>query len=407
MQLFLKKQWHILSLLSFYLVNLFSQPGELVVVIMIKNESEKILQTLQPYADGEITRMVVLDTGSTDDTITKVRSFFKKNSKITGYLFEQPFVNFAVSRNYAIECAERCFQDACFLFMPDAEWYMQNVKGLKQFCYDHAKELTASYLVKIRNDKCNFDFYVQRLFRAHKGIRFKGAVHETIFPSTNAKVPDNIYISWDPSDSGNKKSQQRWHRDKNLLLQELEQNPNDTRATFYLAQTYSGLEDTQNAILYYKKRCEMTDDWSEETFIANYRLGVIYEQIKDWDNALHYFLKAYNMRPHRAEPLVHLASYYCTQKQFALAFLFAFAAAGISYPETDILFIEKELYDYTRYDILSCVAFYMHQYQIGKDATLEALKVRPGSPHLAKNLSIYNSTLAKLGNQPRTSTRRR
>lgn len=392
---FFKKSIYLAVLLFTYTDHVFTQPGELVVVIMIKNESERIIPTLQPYADGGVTRIVVLDTGSTDDTIAKVRAFFKKNSKIESYLFEQPFINFAASRNYAIECAERCFDDNCFLFMPDAEWYMQNVKGLKKFCYDHAKDLNSSYLVKIRSEKTNFNFYVQRLFKAHKGIRFKGVVHETIHPGATVKVPDDIYISWSPSETGNQKSKQRWLRDKDLLLKEIENNPNDTRSTFYLAQTCEGLADLDSAVFYYKKRCEMAIDTNEETFIAHYRLGLLYTKLEQWNNAVAYFLKAYNMRPHRAEPLVHLAKYCCDNKQFALSFLFAFTSAGIPYPQNDRLFIEQELYDYGRYDILSCVAWYMHQYKIGKDATLEALKVHPQSSHLIKNLGLYNKALEK------------
>ncbi|MBI2353071.1 glycosyltransferase [Candidatus Dependentiae bacterium] len=237
----------------FYYNFSLSKAGELVVVIMIINEAKVIEQTLQPYVDGGVTRLVVLDTGSTDETIEKVQQFFLKNPQVEAYLFEQPFVNFAVSRNYAIECAQETFKDDCFLFMPDAEWYMQNVNGLRDFCYNHIHLPVISYSVKIRHEASNFNFYTQRLFKAHKGVFFQGVVHEAINIASMMRVPEDIYILWNPSVDGSNKSFIRWQRDRDLLLKELEKNPHDTRNTFYLAQTYDCLNDLENAILWYKK----------------------------------------------------------------------------------------------------------------------------------------------------------
>ncbi|MBI2353073.1 glycosyltransferase [Candidatus Dependentiae bacterium] len=231
-----------------------SKAGELVVVIMIKNEAKVIEQTLQPYVDGGVTRLVILDTGSTDETIEKVQQFFLKNPQVEAYLFEQPFVNFEVSRNHALKCAQETFKDDCFLFMPDAEWYMQNVSGLRDFCYDHIHNSSGiSYSVKIKDKTDNLNFYTQRLFKAHKGVFFQGVVHEAINIAPMMRVPEDIYILWNPSADGCDKSYIRWQRDRDLLLKELEKNPHDTRNTFYLAQTYDCLNDLENAILWYKK----------------------------------------------------------------------------------------------------------------------------------------------------------
>lgn len=379
-------------MICFMFVGIAQASGELVVVIMIKNEADVIVQTLQPYVDGGVTRMVVLDTGSTDGTIETVKTFFLQYPHIQGYIFEQPFINFAESRNYAIECAESVFKDDCFLFMPDAEWYMQNVEGLLQFCHEHAQFPIVAYAVKIRNEAANFNFYTQRLFKAHREVRFCGVVHEVINCASKLKVPDNIYISWKPSQDGCNKSCKRWARDRDILLQELEKNPDNTRYTFYLAQTYDCLNDVQNATIWYKKRCGM-HGFDEEDFMAHYRLAGIYARQEQWDDAIVYYLKAYGMRPHRAEPLVHLAQHYWRNQQFALAFLFSVGAVRIPYPETDVLFIEKEQYDYARYDVLGCAAWYVQEYQLGKEAILEALKAHPDYSHLLNNLKIYEGVL--------------
>ncbi len=364
--------------------------GELVVVIMVKNEGPVIEATLQPYIDGGVKRFLIEDTGSTDDTIEKARALFAKHNLKQAYVVEKPFVDFATSRNDAIDFAEAYFKDDCFFFMPDAEWYMQNVPGLIKFCHDHAHDKTQAFLVLLRNDDTNFQFHSQRLFRAHCGLRFVGVVHEVLNCCSCEKVPDSSYVLWKPSAKGQEKSKQRWSRDRDLLLKDALENPENPRTAFYLAQTYDCLGDLENARLWYTKRCELLG-WDEENFMARYRLACVYERMDDWKNALHYHLEAFNLRPSRIESLVHIASYYLRKQQIPLAFIFALAACQVPYPATDTLFIEKELYDYSRFDLLGIAAWYLGKFQMGKDAVKKALAIHPEHKHLHQNLALYNT----------------
>lgn len=390
-----------IQLLSFLFFTLFSTEsqssiGELVVVIMIKNEADVIVETLQPYVDGGIKRFLVLDTGSTDGTVEVVKNFFIEHNIEQGYVAEQDFVNFAVSRNYAIECAEELFKDNCFLFMPDAEWYMQDVPGLIQFCHEQSNSPENSFLVLLRHRSGSIEFHVQRLFRAHKNIRFCGVVHETINQVSFVKVPSSSYILWSPSDQGCEKSRNRWQRDKDLLLNELELNPYDCRNSFYLAQTFDCLGDLKQAYHWYKHRTTL-QGWDEENFMAYYRLAQVCQRMNNWDEALKYYLAAYNMRSTRAEPLVKIAQHYWKQEKFALAYLFAARAVQIQYPTQDKLFIEKQTYDYARYDVLGCAAWYLQEYEVGKKAVEQALLAYNDLPHLLRNLNLYSQKLQEQG----------
>ncbi len=138
--------------------------------------------------------------------------------------------------------------------MPDAEWYMQNAQGLMKFCYEHSNDPANSFLVLLQNENKSLQFYTQRLFKAHKGIRFEGAVHEAINQGSSIAVPEDTYILWKPSAFGAEKSRQRWSRDLQLLLQDIQEHPKNSRTAFYLAQTYECLGDLQNAEIWYTKR---------------------------------------------------------------------------------------------------------------------------------------------------------
>lgn len=358
----------------------------LVVLLMVKNEEHVMEKTLEPFLKANVKAIVVLDTGSRDGTIAETYRIFEKYHVDHGYVFEQPFINFSASRNYLIECAEEKFPTAGFFFMIDAEWYMHNVEGLLNYCKIHHSLPDPTYLLRL-TDGFRY-FSTQRLFRPHRGVHFEGAVHEAVNQPTNRRVPDDIFAEYNPSKQGIESSRKRWERDRDLLLQDDAENPNSPRTLFYLAQTYGCLNDLENACVWYKKRCAI-DGWDEENFMAYYRLAQTYDAMDKWPQALCCYLQAYNMRPTRAEPLVSIALHYLGEQKFMLAFMFARQAILLEYPENDVLFLEKIVYDYVRYDTLGIAAWYVGEWKIGQEAVLQAMKYAPQAQHLHNNLVLY------------------
>jgi len=358
----------------------------LVVVLMVKNEAQVMAPTLQPFADAGIDSYFIFDTGSTDDTIAVTEQFFKDHGIKQGVIEQEPFIDFASSRNRALRRAEANFPEAVFMLMLDAEWHLKNGSELLKFCAEHRMDNQDSYLINVVAP--NLDFCTQRLMRAHRGVKFVGVVHEVLDRVSYLRVPKNVFFELHTTQYGREKSERRWLRDRDLLLKEHERNPLDSRTAFYLAQTYDCLGDWENARIYYTKRCAMPG-WDEENFMAYYRLAQVYENLKQWDKALHYYMEAYSMRPGRVEPLVRVANYYLASQKFDLSFLFARHAAEIAYPENDTLFIDKYLYDFMRHDILGQCAWYVGKYPVGEAAVRKALTVQPDAPHLRGNLALY------------------
>ena len=150
----------------------------LVPVIMVKNEALVIRETLQPYVNAGIQHMLVFDTGSTDDTVALIKKFFIDNNVNYGVVKQEPFIDFATSRNRAMQLAEESFPNAIFMVMPDAEWYLQNVPGLLKFCEEHKDEPGDFFGIRIRRTARIVDYSNNRLFRFHLKTRFEGVVHE-------------------------------------------------------------------------------------------------------------------------------------------------------------------------------------------------------------------------------------
>jgi glycosyltransferase involved in cell wall biosynthesis len=369
----------------------------ITVALMVKNESIAVEATLFSLLNGGISHFFVLDTGSSDNTVQLVQEFFQKHPNIDGYISQEPFVDFAASRNRTLELAEHYFPNTVFFLMPDAEWYLHHPHALMRFCEKEQHTDTPLYLIKIKIN--SVEFAAARLFRASKRIRFKGVVHEAPEVPAQAKTPDPIYFEVNASHQGIEKSRQRWQRDLPLLLKAYQENNNDPRTTFYLAQTYECLGMLEKAYLFYQHRSKL-NGWDEENFITLFRLGCLAQRNKinntdAWATAMDYFLQAFSLRPHRIEPLVKIAEHYWP-RNIQTCYLFIRHAYDIPYPTNDLLFIEKEMYDYHRYELLSRCAWYVDQYELGEKATLLALAVHPNMNHLHNNLKLYQEKLAFL-----------
>jgi tetratricopeptide (TPR) repeat protein len=358
----------------------------LVVVLMVKNEESVMASTLQPFVDAGINAYLISDTGSTDKTVQATQDFFAEHGVTQGVVQEKPFINFAASRNAALAQAEQAFPHAGFFLMLDAEWHLHNVAGLLKFCAEHLHDVHDAYSVLISTS--SEDFYTQRLIRPRRGVHFVGVVHECLDRVSDCCVPSDVFFELHTTRYGYEKTKARWVRDCDLLLKEFERDPTDPRTVFYLAQTYACLSDLEHAALYYEKRCALAG-WDEENFMARYRLAQIYEEQNKWDQAITSYLHAYSMRPTRIEPLIRIAQHYLKEHKYELCYLFARRALDKTYPARDYLFVEKDMYNYVRHDLLGQCAWYIGEYEVGEAAVRQALTMRPGAPHLYANLVYY------------------
>ena len=96
--------------------------------MIVKNES-KIIARLLGSVFNIIDSYCICDTGSTDDTVTKITDFFMSKN-IPGKIIMEPFKNFEYNRNIAIQSA---IGMSDFLLLMDADMILDltYVKGFK------------------------------------------------------------------------------------------------------------------------------------------------------------------------------------------------------------------------------------------------------------------------------------
>ncbi len=379
-------------ILNFLLLFGFNTQAEslLVAVLMVKNEEPAMELTLQPLVDAGITDFLIYDTGSTDQTIQVTQNFFIKND-ITNFVIEQAeWVDFSTCRNRALQLAEQYFSDATFMLMLDAEWILHNGEELLKFCKEHEHSDENLYGIKVSVHNYQIDYV--RLIRCGQNVRFQGRVHEFIDDKGYENVPNSVYFEWERSDYGKQKSEFRWLRDLDILLEDLQNDPENSRTVFYLAQTYFCLHDWHNAAKWYEKRATM-QGWDEETYVALFTLAQAYQNLKNYDQMIFNYLEAFSFRPIRAEPLIELAKYYFAIESYNLCYLFARYACTIPMPKYDAALLNVYAYTFERYNILSAVAYYQSDFGLGYQATQKALQARPDLEYLHDNLVDYEYEL--------------
>jgi len=328
--------------------------------MIVKNESKIITRMLESVV-GHIDYFCICDTGSQDNTVDIITSFFKTN-QIDGVVIHNDFVNFSYSRNYAyhyvchhIDCVTHVlFLDADMIFNTSlSKQELQNLYIQHDACYLYQGSLNCHYK-NVRIVKKNPDY------------KYIGATHE-YFDLCNTfhihTISDDLLFIKDVGDGGSKTN--KFQRDIRLLINALNEEPNNSRYVFYLANSYKDCGELDKAIKCYLKRIEM-GGWIQEVWCSYYYIGLCYNTQNDYKNALWYWLKGFEVFDKRIENLYQIVKYYRISSQHELAYSFYLLAKRCMNTITleNHLFLEKDVYMYKLDYEYSIFAFYVNMHGI-------------------------------------------
>jgi len=360
------------------------------LVMIVKDEEKRLHVTLESVL-GTVSKMFIYDTGSTDKTVEIVRDFSKKHN-IPLVLKQGEFVNFSESRNISIDMAEKD-SDIEFMLLMDNNDELKNGKELVRIL-NHASSTTIDGFMVcqewLHSLSTRDRYFNTRVIRRGRGWRYMGSVHEWIKPGTPdlkvGKLPDTIRLFQDRKHDA-EKSMRRYSKDRELLLNDININPKDSRAYFYLAQTCSCLGLVEETYYYYKERSAMKEGFWEEVFHSYLRLGDVSKSMNHpWEEQMKWYMKALEVSK-RAEPLVKIADYYRLNGDNTMSYYFSKIACELE-PPTCLLFVDRTVYDYTRWHTLGIVAYYCEKYKEGKEACVKAIEAR-GLEIDKSNLTFY------------------
>ena len=150
----------------------------LSVTIICKNEEDNLRRLLPTLTFAD--EIVVVDTGSTDGSVSVARSF---TQNVYFYKWRD---DFAAARNYAISKATR---DYVMWLDCDDELPEATVKAIQSL--KNAQNPADTYFVRYRMGRnSDFWFWRERILRRTDKCRFRGFIHEAIVPFGNARYLD-------------------------------------------------------------------------------------------------------------------------------------------------------------------------------------------------------------------------
>ncbi|EIE18186.1 hypothetical protein COCSUDRAFT_45597 [Coccomyxa subellipsoidea C-169] len=393
------------------------------LVMIVKDEVATINTTLGSMRDM-IDYWTIVDTGSTDGTQDAIREYMVG---YPGQLYEEPFVDFSTTRNFAL----RAHGDkTAYAFMVDADYAVNNTwrlrvaaKRMQRECLHRSIPVCAK-AVQIRLYSGTTIFYTTRVFPTDEvgtdnGWRYFYPVHESpshtgIGYMNQFGVDDAMrfpVIKMYNLPITHNKSSTRWKNlDLPLLTAEHQKKPHDTRVVFYLAQTLDLVDDIPAALDMYQKRIDM-GGWQQEVFEAHMRRGRIkHDRIPlGTVDPRTDFLKAHHLFPGRAEPLIWLCWHHhklmdacpqgtagtevCWLRERVAAYYYARKAAALPMPDEG-LFMNKPVYDHQSLDALLLHAYYVAKHlgpsrTLGHNAAAYVQQKLPGPEHRARNLLLY------------------
>jgi glycosyltransferase involved in cell wall biosynthesis len=207
-------------------------------MMIVKNEEDNIFNRLSEL-DQFCDEIIIVDTGSEDDTITIVEQF---NGRLTPRLLKYEWNDdFAAARNFA---KQNCSADWIFWVDGDDEITPLAIERLKRFgdWKSHSTEFPGAYrfMCKGKSSTC----MQTRIFKNIDKIEWRGTIHELLTPSLEEfgiqeVVHPTIIIKHNSSGS---------HLERNIRILKKQ---DDSWLKFYqMASAYAGGENFALAFLY-------------------------------------------------------------------------------------------------------------------------------------------------------------
>lgn len=242
--------------------------------IMMKDEApyiEKTIESAAPFVDC----FVILDTGSTDDSI-KVARAAAHNWNTPVFVMETSWIKFGDTRNHLLDYVEKIAHFALLLDVSDEVRHGETLAPLIARWTDEYED----YSVRLAfND---FIHEYSRLVKTSWQIRYKYDVHEAIMSGGGKRLPtlpeDKFYLFQDRNAA--KPSTERFKRDAiDLLGYHLLRDSTDCRVVYYLAQSLKDGKDLRAAYHFYRLRTTMMSGWHEERYMSHYWCASFAEEI--------------------------------------------------------------------------------------------------------------------------------
>lgn len=222
----------------------------LSIVMMVKNEEkylDKTLSSLQSLMNDIDSELIILDTGSTDNTVDIAKKYTEK------VYFSKWSNNFSDMRNISISYAS-----GEWILVLDADEELTNYEKLKIFFESDIHHKYNSASIELKNifteDGGVYNLAsILRLFRNEEDFKFIGSIHEQ--PKYKVPIYNDIasFIHYGYMFKDESIRQLKIKRNGEILLNQIDKTPNDAYTNYQLGKNYLISSKKHDAIFYIEK----------------------------------------------------------------------------------------------------------------------------------------------------------
>lgn len=352
---------------------------KIVVYAICKNESGFVDRWMDSMQEAD--RVIVLDTGSTDDTVQKLRS---RGARV----YEEQFSpwRFDTARNRSLELVD---DDADLCVCTDLdEYFLPGWRAeLERVWSPGVTQVRYPYVWSFRADGSDgVTFWYEKIHARH-GYKWTHPVHEVLSwigegtPGKTADAPGmRLEHHPDPAKS----------RGQYLPLLELSvrEDPDDDRNTHYLGREYFYYRRWDDCIRTLKKHLAMPNAlWADERAASMRYIASSYSHKGQPDEAVRWYLRAAAEAPHLREPLTDLALELYYQKDWHGVLFAAGRALRITKrPRTYIC--EADAWGSLPWDLMAVAYYNIGRNTLALEYALQALELDPGNERLQNNVRL-------------------
>lgn len=356
---------------------------KIVVYAIAKNETKFAARFMASAAEAD--QVVVLDTGSTDSTVRKLR-------KLGARVFESKLKEFRFD-HARTEALSHVPEDTDVFVVMDLDEVIN--KGWRKKLEEQWEPGTVRGQV-VFNWSFNHDGSPAVQFmqdRVHgRGFKWKYAAHEVLTgPEGKSVMLDGVVFNHHPDPN---KSRGQY---LSLLEIDVQENPRDRRCLHYLGREYMYAGRHQDSIKMLERYLACKDAaWDQERCASRRFIARGYAGLGNFPEALRQCWAAIVEAPHMREPYMDMADIAYRMKDWETVRYMCMRALAIDtkvvgYPSEAVAWNERP------FDLLAVACGQLGRLREGYPFAKAAAEFNPGDPRLALNVDWFEKALQKAG----------
>ncbi len=363
------------------------------VYAICKNEEQFVDRWMDSMLEAD--QIVVLDTGSEDKTVEKLRA---RGAEVVAETVS-PW-RFDTARNRSLELVPED-ADVCVCTDLDEVFRPGWREELEKVWVPGAGQASYRYTWSFNTDGSEGVVFWYEKIHARRGYRWVHPVHEVLKWVGEGRpgpmvTAENIQLDHHPDPA---KSRSQYLP---LLELSVREEPEDDRNVHYLGREYMYKHRWDDCIRTLKGHLKMpTAVWRDERAASMRYIAKSYWEKGDAAQARDWYLRAITEAPHLREPYTDLALMLYQQEEWEGVLYFTACALAITVRPRSYI-CEAAAWGSLPHDLRSIALYRTGAYQEAVEEVKQALALEPGNRRLQSNLEIMERAA---GNAPLQSAR--